>query len=383
MMKNKLSKILKTSCFFMFCQSAMLSFSVQAQPIQKEQSITNIQLPATSTIVIDYSGERTAEQFPVYIESLKEFARQNGISDQTINVAFSQVYFLERVIKADKNQPEVKITFAQYLKNVVSPAKIKTAKEKYQQYKTQLQKASKLTHVPANYIVALWGIESGFGRNQGKEDIISALSTLSFEGRREAFFARELLAGLHILQEGHIEKSKFKGSWAGAMGQNQFMPSSYIAFGLDGDNDGIIDIWNNQADIFASTGNYLSTVGWNESEGWGNKVTVPKELPASLVGLDDAQAKTVLKWQDLGIKWQDKNQAHLKSTTKAWLIYAEKEDPTTAYLVSNNFRTIMHWNRSLYFAVSVGTLADAIVAPVKNDNQAQTQTTTKNTQKSN
>lgn len=330
-----------------------------------KNAINKVQLPAIKAIQIDYQGNRNPEDFPLYVESLKQFARQNGISEATIAKAFSNVYFLERVVKEDKNQPEKKITFNQYLKLVVSEAKIKTAKEKYAEYKTQLAKASALTHVSANYIVALWGIESGFGKNQGKEDIISAVSTLAFDGRREAFFSRELLASLHILQEGQIEKMQFKGSWAGAMGQNQFMPSSYIAFGLDGDNDGIIDIWNNPADIFASTGNYLSTVGWNENERWGNKVSVPKNMNAQLVGLDKNQAKTVEQWLKLGVQWQDSQNPHLKSTTKAWLIYAEKDDPSSAYLVSNNFQAIMHWNRSLYFAVSVGTLADAIVAPTK------------------
>lgn len=381
--KKGIVKGLKSSSLILLCYSAFSGAQAQNAPtektvsimkapaqttskqVQKENVLKSIQLPAIKSITIDYRGDRTAENFPIYIESLKQFARQNGISEQTLTRAFDQVYFLERVVKADKNQPEKTITFDQYMKYVVSNTRIQTARQKYKEYRVQLQKASELTQVPANYIVALWGIESGFGVNQGKEDIISAVSTLAFDGRREAFFARELLASLHILQEGHIEKNQFKGSWAGAMGQNQFMPSSYLAFGLDGDNDGIIDIWNNPADIFASTGNYLKTVGWNKSERWGNKVIVPKNLNPALVGLDKAQAKPVSEWLKLGIKWQNKEISHLKQSTKAWLVFADKDDPNTAYLVSNNFQAIMHWNKSLYFAISVGTLADAIVAPTE------------------
>lgn len=371
-MNKKLIKVLKLTSLILFSQGV---FSVEAAQsaqaknvkIQKttQNTIKSVKLPAIKDISIDYSGERTAENFPAYIEALKQFAKENGISDETIAKAFDNVYFLDKVVKADKNQPEKKITFAQYIKYVVSDSRIITAKQKYKEYRAQLKKASELTQVPMNYIVALWGVETGFGVNQGKEDIISSVSTLAFDGRRESFFARELLASLHILQEGHIEKEKFKGSWAGAMGQNQFMPSSYIAFGLDGDNDGIIDIWNNPADIFASTGNYLSTVGWNKSERWGSKVTVPATLNVALVGLDKSQVKTVSQWMKLGIKWQDKKAPHLKLTTKAWLVFADKEDPSTAYLVTNNFQTIMHWNHSLYFSISVGTLADAIVASKK------------------
>jgi len=202
-------------------------------------------------------------------------------------------------------------------------------------------------------------VESGYGKYQGKEDIISALSTLAFDGRREQFFLKELMAALRILENGHIKKTEFKGSWAGAMGQNQFMPSSYLAYGLDGDGDGKVDIWTNMSDIFASTGNYLATIGWKEKESWGFKVNLPENLELNLVGLDNDKVKPVADWLKLGIKQSD-NKMIIDTQTKAWLIIPD-EGSREGYLVFNNFKTLMHWNRSYHFAISVGMLADSLV----------------------
>lgn len=316
------------------------------------------QTTSNNPSVVNFDKSRDESNFPDYILALKAYAKAYGIDHNTIELAFKDAYYIEHVVKADKNQPEKKATLDEYLSRAVSPARIQLAKEKYLQFHSQIRNATLLTDVPQTYILALWGVESGYGRYQGKEDIISALSTLAFEGRRETFFVKELMAALTILQNGHIEKSQFKGSWAGAMGQNQFMPSSYLTYGLDGDGDGVIDIWNNMSDIFASTGNYLATVGWDSTQSWGNKIKLPANFNTQLAGLDHDKSKTVAEWLKTGITFVgDKTKP--ANLNKAWVVIPDA-DSGEGYLISNNFRTLMHWNRSYYFAVSVGMLADSI-----------------------
>ncbi|WP_186374669.1 lytic murein transglycosylase [Yersinia rohdei] len=296
--------------------------------------------------------------FPAYVEQLKAQARAKGISDATLNLAFANIHFVDRVIQSDRNQLEKKVTLDDYLAKVLTPSKIEQGKEIYQRYQPQLSQVTARYGVPERYIVALWGMESGFGKIQGKEDVISALSTLAFEGRREAFFTKELIAALQIIQQGRVDDPQLKGSWAGAMGQSQFMPSSFLTYGADGDGDGKIDIWNNIDDVFASTANYLSTEGWKPGIGWGQEAQLPVGFNIALAGLKDNQAKTVRQWQQLGvIPIAGMNVA--SPDLRAWVIIPD-DVQGRAFLVYDNFRTIMHWNRSYYFAISIGMMADSI-----------------------
>lgn len=320
-------------------------------------SDTNTASQATN--LVEFNLPREVTNFPLYITALKQYARLNGISEATIEIAFKDVYHIDRVVNADRNQPERKLTLDDYLARAASPARIKLVKQKYLQYHSQISHASLLTNVPQPVILVLWGVESGFGRYQGNEDIISALATLSFDGRREQFFNKELLAALKILDKGYISKDKFKGSWAGAMGQNQFMPSSYLAYAKDGDGDGIIDIWTNMYDVFASTGNYLASVGWQAGNGWGNKVSLPKQFNINQEGLDNSKSKTVSQWLKEGVIVTDEKMLP-ESDTQAWIILPDN-NLDKAYMVYNNFKTIMHWNRSYYFALSVGLLSDQLM----------------------
>lgn len=301
---------------------------------------------------------RDPAQFPAYVEQLKQQARADGIRDATINAAFANVHFVDRVIKSDRNQLEKKITLDDYLTRVITPEKIEQARMQWQQYQPQLSPISDHSGVQSNYIVALWAMESHFGKIQGKEDVISALSTLAFEGRREAFFTKELMSSLKILDEGHVTVDELKGSWAGAMGQSQFMPSSYLRYGADGDGDGKIDIWQNTSDVFASTANYLKTEGWEAGGSWGREVKLPSTFDAALEGTKTDQGKTVAQWQKLGITLVDGTTLPA-SPQKAWIVIPD-DNQGRVFLVYNNFRTLMHWNRSYYFAISIGMMADAI-----------------------
>lgn len=360
--KGILMKLIKP---LLFISCILIICSCSKHP--KQASTHDNQSTNIKSEQFNFNQAREEQNFANYINALKVYAKDQGINESTITIAFTDVYYVEHVINADKNQPEKKITLDEYLARAVSPARVELAQQKYAQYYTQISHATSLTQIPQNYILALWGVESGYGKYQGKEDIISALSTLAFDGRREQFFIKELIAGLKILQNGHIQKSQFKGSWAGAMGQNQFMPSSYLTYGLDGDGDGIVDIWNNMDDIFASTANYLATVGWNSNESWGNKIKLPTTFNSELAGLEMDKAKTAAEWLKLGITFIDsKNQP--KKTTKTWVVIPDV-DSGEGYLVTNNFRTLMHWNRSYYFAVSVGMLADSLTPPTLNSNK--------------
>lgn len=313
------------------------------------------ELPVAPVPVID-SFSDDESHFPLYIEQLKTKALAQGINQQTIDEAFANVYFLKRAIQSDQNQLEKKITLDDYLKRVLPNKKVQRANQMYQANLKRLNQASERFGVPASYIVALWGMESNFGRMQGKEDIISAMATLAFEGRREAFFTKQLMAALQILQDKHITVDRMKGSWAGAMGQCQFMPTSFLTYAVDGDGDGKIDIWDNLDDVFASIANYLATEGWNSKESWGQEVRLREAFDITLLGLDDSQSKTISEWQKLGVVPSTK----ASPNQRAWLIQPDDSLGRT-FMVSNNFRTIMHWNRSTYFAISIGTLADRIM----------------------
>ncbi|WP_049597708.1 lytic murein transglycosylase [Yersinia nurmii] len=316
---------------------------------------------ADQSVVVTTLAEqgRDPAEFPAYVEQLKILARSQGITQGTLDQAFTDIHFVDRVIKSDRNQLEKKVTLDDYLQRTLPARKIKQGKLFHRRYKPQLARASARYGVPERYIVALWGMESGFGKIQGKEDVISALATLAFEGRREAFFTKELMAALNIIQQGHVGNQKLKGSWAGAMGQSQFMPSSFLNYAVDGDDDGKIDIWTNVDDVFASTANYLAKEGWKTGESWGQEVLLPANFKSQYVGLKNEQVHTLAEWQRMGVLPLNKK-AFSYPALRAWVITPDDMQGRT-FLVYDNFRTIMHWNRSYYFALSIGMMADGIV----------------------
>ncbi len=211
--------------------------------------------------------------------------------------------------------------------------------------------------VQPRFIVALWGIETNFGKLTGHFPLISSLTTLAWEGRREAFFKAQLFDALRILEQGHVTPAAFKGSWAGAMGQVQFMPSSFLKFAVDQDGDGRKDLWGNLADVFGSAANYLHQNGWQEEQTWGRRVQVPDSLAPALLGLETK--KPLSAWQALGVRQHDGSPLP-KVAMQASLIRPD-DVHGRSYLAYDNYRVLRHWNRSHYFVVAVGTLADRIV----------------------
>jgi membrane-bound lytic murein transglycosylase B len=299
--------------------------------------------------------------FEEYVEGLKRQALEEGIRQQTIEQAFANVTYRPRAIKADQSQPEKKLTLDQYIPRAVPQWKIDKARALYDQHYDDLIKIGHQYGVQPRFIVALWGVESNFGSLTGGYHVIDALATMSYDGRREAFFRKETMAALTILDQGHISVADMKGSWAGAMGQCQFMPSSFLNFAADGNGDGKKDIWTTELDVFASAANYLKQSGWQEEYTWGREVHVPKGLSRDLEGRTDDKAKYLKQWQALGVT-RTNGQAlpQLENDIQAWLIRPDDENGR-AYLVYNNYNVLMKWNRSYYFGIAVSHLADRIV----------------------
>lgn len=297
-----------------------------------------------------------AQDFYVWLQNFKVEAAQKGISQSTINVALGNIHPLPKVIALDKKQPENKITFAQYKKNVVNQSRINQGRVLLNQHASELHFVEQKYGVPKEFIVALWGIETNFGQNTGGFKIVPALATLAWEGRRAAFFKEELIKALQIIDEGHISADNMKGSWAGAMGQNQFMPSSFFAYAVDANGDGHKDIWNTKIDVFSSTANYLAKSGWKMEQRWSRRVMLPKTFPKDLA--TPKIQKPISHWSQMGVR--DISGAALPSDNMLSSIVAPDGVAGEAYIVYNNYQTIMKWNRSTYFATSVGLLADAL-----------------------
>jgi len=305
------------------------------------------------------AGEANTVSFERWLQDFKAEARSKGISESLLQQAFQGVEPQERIIELDRKQPEGTLTFAEYKDRVITPARINQGRRLYRQHRQLLERISEQYGVQPQYIVALWGIETSYGNFTGGFNVVEALATLAYDGRRSEFFREELLEALKILQQGHITPAEMKGSWAGAMGQNQFMPSSFHSFAVDGNSDGRRDIWGALPDVFASTANYLSTSGWKGDERWGRPVKLPANFPPSLLGRDNK--KSILEWKSRGVtKPNGAPLPHVPGMRAA--IVAPDGVGGPAYIVYSNYDVIMKWNRSLYFATSVGTLADLIAA---------------------
>ncbi len=296
--------------------------------------------------------------FEEYVAQLKDEAVSKGYEAEFVSNAFEGIEFYQRSVKADKNQPEFKMTLDRYLKSRVPDWKVQKAVKLYQENKPLLDKIEAEYGVQGRFVVALWGNESNFGQFMGKFPVLSSLATLAYEGRREALFKKQLFAALEILHQGHIDKAHFVGSWAGAMGQSQFMPTSFLAYAQDFDGDGKKDIWGNKQDVFASIANYLKTEGWNNQLTWGRQVQIPEGFDIKLAGLEKDKMRNLSEWQALGVRRYDGSDLPANEI-KASLIMPDDEKGRI-YLVYENYHTLMHWNRSTYFGTAVGYMSDRI-----------------------
>jgi membrane-bound lytic murein transglycosylase B len=298
--------------------------------------------------------------FNTWLQGMRQDAMTQGISAATLDRAFAGVQPIPRVIELDRSQPESKLTFQQYLDRVVPQARRDMARQRYLDNKDLLDNIGARYGVPPRYIVALWGIETNFGGNIGNFSVVAALTTLAYDGRRAAFFRKELINTLQIIQKDGVDPKTMIGSWAGAMGQSQFMPSSYLAYAVSYSGNGAPDIWNKPDDVFASIANYLSRVGWKADQRWGDTVRVPPGFDPALVGKD--QRRTVGEWASLGVTMSDGRALPTTapdSERRAALLQPGGSDGLS-FLAYDNFNVILRWNNSSSFAVAVGYLADSV-----------------------
>ena len=317
------------------------------------------QFVALISVLLLFAVPGSAEDFQIWLGKLRVEAEGKGIAQSVLDEALAGIQPIPRVIELDRRQPEFTLTFTQYRDRVVPQSRIKKGRVKYQENRDLLEEIGGKIGVQPRFIVALWGIETDFGRVTGGFKVIPALATLAHDGRRSAFFRKELLNALQILHEGHIAPKEMMGSWAGAMGQSQFMPSSFLAHAVDYDGDGRRDIWTTRPDVFASAANYLAKSGWRADQTWGREVKLPRDFDFALADLK--VRKPIGGWQALGVRQPDGGDLPTRQLS-ASIVLPEKGKMSPAYLVYSNYRTTLRWNRSTYFALAVGLLSDGIGA---------------------
>ena len=306
-----------------------------------------------------FSGQALAEpdaKFLEWLEGVRMEARTQGISDAILDKSLADTAPIPRIIELDRNQPESTITFTNYINRIVNATRVRIGRAKLDAHRKILDQVGQEFGVQPRFIVALWGIETNFGQFTGGFSVVDALATLAYDGRRSAYFRGELMKAFKILEEGHIAPEDMKGSWAGAMGQSQFMPSSFLAYARDHDGDGAKDIWNTQADVFASAANYLKNVGWNDDLTWGREVRLPPGFDASLAALD--VVKKIGDWQQLGVRRTDGADLPARTIDASIILPGGQGQP--AFMIYDNYRATLRWNRSHYFATAVGLLSDRI-----------------------
>ena len=307
-----------------------------------------------------FSQTATAGEHPfdAWLADFKNEAITKGISKKTLDGALTGLKPIPRIIELDRRQPEFTLTFRDYMERMVNDKRIVKARAMLSKNRELLNKVSKKYGVQPQYLISFWGLETDFGRlASGYFPVVGALATLAHDGRRGKFFRNQLINALRILDGGHIDLARMKGSWAGAMGHFQFIPTTFNAYAVDFDGDGKRDIWTNKKDAFASAANFLSNSGWKEGEIWGREVKVGD-------GFDFTNASLKIKkpladWQALGVRRVDGRNLPKADVVASLLAPAGHVGPK--FLVYGNFRTTMRWNQSQFYALAIGHLADRII----------------------
>ena len=299
-----------------------------------------------------------AEDFDRCVSDLRDHAVEQGIEESVTERVLAGIEPLERVIELDRDQPEFTRSFHDYLEPRVTEQRIEKGRALYEKHSDLLERITRETGVPGRYLIAFWGLETNFGSYTGKMPIPRALATLACDQRRSDYFTGELVSALRLIERGDVEAEAMEGSWAGAMGQMQFMPSVYLEHAVDADDSGRVDLWDSIPDALTSAGHLLESLGWNEEERWGREIQLPEGFDYSLAqGL--SHKRPLSEWRDLGLRNAYGGELPRAELQAALLLPSGHEGP--AFLVYDNFRVIMGWNQSEFYALSVGHLADRIV----------------------
>lgn len=316
---------------------------------------------------------RTADvqaDFQAWLEGVRTEALQLGISRKVVETALTGIAPVPQILERDRAQPEFKLTFDTYLNRIVTPENVARGQQMLAKHKAVLEQVSRRYGVSPRAIIGIWGIETRYGAVKAQTPVIPALATLAFDARRPQFFRNELFAALRILDKGYITLPELKGSWAGAMGQPQFMPSSYLAYAEDFDGDGRRDIWRSEADVFASIANYLARHGWTDGQTWGREVRLPEGFAQRLPelarsGKSGCRAidgmtvdRPLDEWQRAGVRRV--NGADLPKADLAAAVALPDGPGGRAFLVYRNYQSVLRYNCAHHYALTVGTLADRI-----------------------
>lgn len=295
--------------------------------------------------------------FQAWLKEFKPVAIKAGVSQATVDKAFQNLTLNDRVLELDRRQPEFTRTFWQYFNRTVTDWRIEQGQKLYERYKPLLTEVTKKYGVPARFLISFWGMETNFGGYTGNTPIIESLATLAYDPRRSEFFQSELIAALKILDQGNVTLDNMKGSWAGAMGQCQFMPSNYLKYAIDGDQNGKKDLWGSLEDVFFSMGHFLNELGWQREENWGREVTLPRSFDLALA--DGKTMRPLSEWKKMGLTLADGRALPSADMKAALLLPYDYRGPV--FLVFHNFFVIKKWNRSDSYALAVGHLADRII----------------------
>ncbi|GAA0855715.1 lytic murein transglycosylase [Aliiglaciecola litoralis] len=322
----------------------------------KAPIVATLTLLAMSHNAMSQEGQLEAN-FAQCVAQIEQQANAAGISSQVIEHALGDVTKIDKVLEYDRNQPEFVQTFPAYLNKRVTPWRIDKGREMLAKHQDLLARLTQQYGVPAHYLVAFWGLETNFGNYKGKMPIIDSLATLACDPRRSQFFTQELLVALQLMQREQLDKSKMLGSWAGAMGHTQFMPSAYLNYAVDGDGDSKVDLWDSEADALSSAANFLNQLGWQSGFIWGREVLLPDSLDYALAGKD--QRKSLSQWSQLGLTRTNHSPLPESEVDASLILPTGAKGP--AFLVYKNFDVIMRWNNSESYALAVGYLADLLI----------------------
>lgn len=296
------------------------------------------------------------DDFKAWLAALRQEAIARGIRAETFDRALAGVKPDPRVIELDRRQPEFLEPFLDYLERRVTARRVEEGRRLLDEHRELLAAVQRRYGIPPHVLVALWGLETNYGGYLGDFVVPAALATLAYEPRRSQFFRAQLLDALAIIDEGHVDVAAMKGSWAGAMGHMQFMPSTFRAYAVDGDGDGRKDLWGSLPDAFASAANYLSRLGWQADELWGREVRLPANFDWEQARLN--LTRPVSAWAAMGVTQADGSPLPSSSLQGAIVLPQGHKGP--AFLVYGNFNIIMNWNRSVSYALAVGLLSDRL-----------------------
>jgi len=312
--------------------------------------------PVSPSKATELAQDAAKMPFSEWLQGFRAEAAAKGIDAAALDRGLANVSTIDRVLELDKRQPEFMLTLWRYLELYVPDARVEKGKALLQTHAKLLKEIENKYGVPARFLVAFWGVETDFGRNFGSFRMIDAVATLAYDARRAAFFRSQLMSAMRLVAAGDVTPDT-KSSWAGAMGNMQFIPSTFEGYAVDYDGDGRRDLWNNPGDAFASAANYLSSVGWERDYTWGREVKLPKTFDWSLASL--GTKKSIAEWAKLGVRRADGGALPKADLEASILLPAGASGP--AFMVYKNFRVIMRWNTSQLYAIAVGHLADRMI----------------------